>query len=151
MRKMGIDRARAMKLVEFMRQQVIWLNDTYQVNVRWNHPLVVHMSIKRRDKEPIHDWRELQEIKNQLVGRDHEAVEIYPSEADLIDTSNQFHLWVFKDPKYRLPFGFHGERLVSTPEQASAIGAKQRPRAVQTRDGGDLPSSEAVGNDPASL
>ena len=45
-----------------------------------------------------------QEIKNQLVSPDCEAVEIYPNEDRLIDTANQYHLFVFP-LKYKLPFG----------------------------------------------
>src|ERR1044071_1624505 len=51
----------------------VYLNNLYQVAVRevvsktfggaW-----IHLSIRRLDREPIHDWRELQIIKNLLVG-----------------------------------------------------------------------------------
>jgi len=88
----------------------VWMNDLYQVVVRdlgdW-----VHLSIKRIDKEPIHDWRELQEIKNLLVGPENEALELYPAESRRVDTANQYHLWVIKDPASRLPVGFNA-RLV---------------------------------------
>ena len=46
------------------RQEAIYVNNRYQVAMRqlpprdgW--PLLVHLSIKRRDKAPIHDWRDL--------------------------------------------------------------------------------------------
>ena len=84
------------------------------------------LSIRRLDREPIHDWRDLQEIKNKLVGRECEGVELYPAMARLVDCSNQFHLWVFTDPKVRLPFGFK-EGMVCDSEMAKKHGAKQRP------------------------
>lgn len=113
------------------REERIWINSRYQVNIREvtsdngkpSSPPVLHLSIKRRDKQPIHDWRDLQRIKNELVGPECEAVEIYPAESRLVDTSNQFHLWVFNDPAFRFPLGFN-ERLVLERPGGHAV---QRP------------------------
>lgn len=97
-------------------------NDLYQVTV-FDDGHIVHLSIKRNDRAPIHDWRDLQEIKNQLVGAENEAIEIYPAESKRVDSANQYHLWVFKDPTYRIPIGFQ-TRLVSE----DTIGlSQQRP------------------------
>ena len=132
MTRMQCARSTAEELVKFNREQVIWLNDLYQVNVReikghgQDVAGMLHLSVKRRDKQPVHDWRHLQQIKNELVGHEYEAVEIYPAESRLVDTANQYHLWVFKDPTFRLPFGF-SERFVGGPEEATAVGAVQRP------------------------
>jgi hypothetical protein len=77
---------------------------------------ITWLSIKRNDRAPIHDWRELQRIKNELCGPDREAIEIYPAEDRKVDTSNQFHLWVF--PKgLRIPIGYD-ERLVLGEEMS---------------------------------
>lgn len=108
----------------------VWKNNRYQVNVRRgqaldNAPTITHLSIKRLDKQPIHDWRDLQRIKNQLVGPECEAIELYPAESRVVDLANQFHLWVFNDPGYRIPFGFDGGRHV---DSRSGHGAVQRPR-----------------------
>ena len=85
----------------------LYKNDMYQVAVRdLGENLGVHLSIKRIDRAPIHDWRDLQEIKNQLVGPECEGVELYPAESRRVDTANQYHLFVVKDTKYRFPFGF---------------------------------------------
>ena len=48
------------------------------------------LSIKRRDRAPVHDWRELQQIKNMIVGDEHEGFEVYPAESRLVDTANQY-------------------------------------------------------------
>lgn len=41
---------------------------------------VKHLSIKRLSKGVVHDWRELQRIKNELTHPECEAVELYPAE-----------------------------------------------------------------------
>jgi hypothetical protein len=112
----------------------VWLNSRYQVNIKRNPPEVegakaqgwpdiIHLSIKRRDKLHIHDWRDLQRIKNELVGPEHEAIEIYPAESRLVDTSNQYHLWCFATADARVPIGW-GQRFV---KRESTGGAVQRP------------------------
>ena len=125
----------AIRVLESMKGASVWLNDTYEVEIRPHRPdpewpAMLHLSIKRIDKEWIHDWRELQEIKNQLVGPENEAVELYPAESRVIDGANQYHLWVMKNPKVRLPFGMAPDKdgpARATPEQAAEMGAKQRP------------------------
>ena len=102
----------------------IWVNDIYQVNVLRRKD-ITHLSIKRRDKSVCKDWRHFQLIKNQLVGEENEAVELYPAESRLVDTANQYHLWVINDPGYRFPFGFNDGRRIA---KESAGGAVQRPR-----------------------
>ena len=99
----------------------VWINDTYQVSVRHLKDLV-HLSIKRIDREPCQDWRDFQEIKNQLVGPECEGVELYPAESRKVDAANQYHLFVVPNATYRFPFGFT-VRAVS----GGAIGhSKQR-------------------------
>lgn len=109
--------------------QPVWKNETYQVSVRTTEGgKVAHLSIKRIDRQPVHDWRDLQAIKNQLVGPECEAVELYPSESRLVDTANQYHLWCITDSTYRFPFGFQGRfvteqmfgKSVQRPFQSSA-------------------------------
>jgi len=90
----------------------MYINDTYQVAIR-DMGEFLHLSIKRLDREPIHDWRELQQIKTELVGPECEAVELYPAESRVIDTANQFHLWACKDPTFKFPFGFDSKRVVT--------------------------------------
>jgi len=50
---------------------------------------------------------------------------LYPAESRRVDTSNQYHLWVMKDPMFKFPFGFK-ERMVGTPDEAAKVGAKQK-------------------------
>ena len=88
--RFGIDLATAERQVQQLRQQSIFLSATHQVNVQlirvpFGQGLgdVAWLSIKRRDREVIRDWRELQAIKNAIVGPEHEGFELYPAEGDV--------------------------------------------------------------------
>lgn len=105
----------------------IFKNDTYQVAMKEipgsnEFPALIHLSIRRLDREPVRDWRDLQDIKNQLVGPGCEGIELYPAEERVVDTANQFHLWVIKDPLFRFPFGFQTGRK----SQENFRNSKQR-------------------------
>lgn len=99
-----------------------FLNDTYQVEIRpyGGHGEFLWLSIKRIDRQPLHDWRELQKIKNELVGPECEAIELYPAESRLTDSANQYHLWACPDPKFRFPVGWEG-RLVSDDSVGKSV------------------------------
>lgn len=71
----------------------------------------VHLAIHDRRRTARHDWREFQRIKSELLGPEREAVELYPAESRVIDTSNEFHVWVLGVGD-RWPFGFDGGRHV---------------------------------------
>jgi hypothetical protein len=112
--------------------EVVYKNSIYQVNVkRVTSPMAgtsfMWLSIKTLDREARHDWRELQRIKNELCGPECEGVELYPAESRLVDTSNQYHLWVMP-PGLKFPFGFT-ERLVMEAGGTHPLtrNAKQRP------------------------
>jgi hypothetical protein len=107
-----------------MHKERIYLNNRYQVNVM-DYDKMHHLSIKRRDKSPIHDWRDLQRIKNEIIGRKNEGVELYPSEERRVDTANQYHMWVIKDDTIKFGFGFD-ERRVEDGKEIEKTGAKQR-------------------------
>ena len=82
------------------------------------------LSIRTHDREVRHDWREFQRIKNEICGAECEAVELYPAESRLVDTSNQFHLFVFEG--YKFPFGYL-DRLVTETEIGDSRQRKWRP------------------------
>lgn len=119
----------------------VFLNSRYQVYVLEvdKHDLPhYHLSIKRRDKGVIRSWRDLQRIKNEIVGPHCEGVELFPDEARLVDTANQFHLFVLK-PGLKFPFGSN-TRIVSS---ATIPGAVQEPFEPDNRPK-DLVSSEEL-------
>jgi hypothetical protein len=41
---------------------------------------------------PIHNWRHLQQIKNDICGEESEALELYPAMSRIVDTVNQGRL-----------------------------------------------------------
>lgn len=65
-----------------------------------------------------HDWRSFQCIKNQLVGAEAEAFELFPSESRLLDPSNYYMLHCF--PKYQIKIGKFQGRSVLKPSESLA-------------------------------
>jgi hypothetical protein len=113
MRSTGYTEAQVREsFARIIAEETLWQNDTYQVSVRDLDEEGRHLSIKRIDQEPIHDWRDLQRIKNELLGPECEAVELYPAESRCVDSANQYHLWGTADPAYRFGFGFE-QRMVT--------------------------------------
>lgn len=107
----------------------VWANDRYVACVerRDTGPAsgtVRSVSVHRRDRKPIRDWRHMQAIKNDICGYETEAVELFPADSRLMDTSNEYWLWVLP-PGQQFEIGFT-ERHVSTPEEAARVGARQR-------------------------
>lgn len=110
-----------------LRGDEIWLSSRYQCVVRYmksEHPQtpkgregMMHLSIHATDRGPMRNWRHLQQIKNEVAGELRTAVEIFPPEHLLTDTSNEYHLWVLPEG-VELPFGIHDAPLVSTDEVA---------------------------------
>lgn len=103
-----------------------YVNDTYQVAVRelGGDMDMVHLSIKRRDRQSCHDWRDFQAIKNQLLGEECEAIELYPAESRRVDTANQYHLWGFRKQDFRFPMGYN---VRAVDDQTTVGNSKQRP------------------------
>ena len=52
-----------------------------------------HLKVTRTDDKPIHNYLDMQEIKNLILGDDVFAVEIYPPKKDFVNGSNTYHLW----------------------------------------------------------
>ena len=114
-----------------MEKEEVWINDIYQVAVnKHEHGDWIHLSIKRKDREQISDparWQHFQWIKNQLVGEEHEGLELYPAESRIVNTANQYHLWVLD----KIPFGFN-KRIVSS---ADVMGKGKQ--TIETKGGSE--------------
>lgn len=110
------------RFLDNMKSEDIWLNDIYQVSVA---PFGggVRLAVRRKDRQPIHDWRHMQAIKNELVGPECEGVELFPAESRLVDTANQYYMWCCKTPGWRFPFGF-GSRAVFEGSVGSSVNRK---------------------------
>jgi hypothetical protein len=116
-------------VLNLVKDDEVWLNARYQCAVKLldNDPLgALHLSIKRRDKKPIHDWRDLQQIKNDVAGAEREALELYPAESRVVDLANQYHLWVVPVGQ-KIPVGWDNGRYLT--DEVGRSGAKQRRRS----------------------
>lgn len=137
-KKMGATHAQACEVAreanEKNMQAEMWHSPqyvvlVYEATVADGWPPMTWLSIRRDDREPVRDWRHMQHIKNQICGRDREGVQLFPSDKRLVDTANQYHLFVLKERGQMFPFGFT-ERAV-TDTAAEPIGGKQRAGAGQ--------------------
>ena len=119
------------KMMGDIGNDLVFVNNLYQVNVRkvepvGDNPPMLHLSIKRRDKDRIgpEKYRHFMRIKDELCGEDAEACEIYPSRRREVDTANQYHLWVLPEGT-PFPFGFFPEQRTVYGE--SDGGSRQHP------------------------
>ena len=81
--------------------------DDYEVRVAETHTpwgFIRHVRVWRHDKQDGITWDVLQAIKNEVLGSDVTAVEVYPATDRLVDGENMRHLWEIPD-HYALPFG----------------------------------------------
>lgn len=132
-----------------MTELNVYANNLYEVTMRNEGPMI-RLSIRRHDGQQCKEWKHFQEIKNTLIGPDHEAVELFPSENRLIDTNNEYHLWVHPSRGYRFPFGFARKRVVF--ERAltySDVDAMRTPPVA--RDSGAVPGAVASAGSGASF
>ena len=98
-----------------VQQSLSWdfyRNEVYLVMIERGEPLI-HVCIRRHDGQECKNWKDHQQIKSELIGPECEAVELFPAESRLIDTTNEYHLWVNPNPGYRFPFGFSWNRFVT--------------------------------------
>lgn len=92
----------------------LWVSREYSVQKYHEANGVVRLSINRcqvnghqRWADGL-SWDELQRIKNEVGYADHDAVEVYPRNSDVINDANMRHLWVLP---YRLPFAWRNKRV----------------------------------------
>jgi hypothetical protein len=97
-----------------MASALTFRNDLYVVQME-HVPPFIHLNIRRHDWAACNDWRDFQQIKNELVGAENEAVELFPAESRLVDTSNTYHLWVHADSSFRFPLGLQHRLVTSEP------------------------------------
>lgn len=107
-----------------------WANNTYLVlefelspTTEGEGPLT-HLLVRRHDFKASHDWRHLQWIKNDVCGPEREGMEMFPAESRLVDTMNQYHLWV-------LPAGESWPLGYTTRSVSNGTLGTQRPFPVE--------------------
>src|SRR4051794_36621188 len=89
MKTYNLDREAAIALLDkHAARSTYYVNDLYQVERIDHDNKLVSLNIRRRDGLPIlRDWRHFQNIKNDILGKECEAIELYPAESRLVDTS----------------------------------------------------------------
>ncbi|MEI9897687.1 MAG: hypothetical protein WDN28_28470 [Chthoniobacter sp.] len=136
------------KLIQSVSAPHLFVNDVYSVRMRDAAPFV-QLDITRFDGRPCTSWREFQQIKNELVGPECEAVELFPAESRLVDTSNQYHLWVNPDPNYRFPFGYSRRVVLDEPVVYRGKAGEEVPRSAGQAITGDNTATVRPSGNPS--
>tara|TARA_R110000765_G_scaffold187638_2_gene293171 strand:- start:558 stop:1097 length:540 start_codon:yes stop_codon:yes gene_type:complete len=79
-----------------------WGNDRYTIGVHLlgaDRDGFIELAIHNHKRTPHVPWRHLQQIKNEILGSEREAVQIFPAESRLVDTANEFWLYVYPTGK----------------------------------------------------
>lgn len=103
-----------------LKNETLWVNSHYTVH---RHLLegtlegAIHLSIRDNSRRAVRDWRHFQRIKNELAGKEREAIEIFPPESQLVDTANQYHLFVLPEG-VTTPFTWKEGRHVDSTGQS---------------------------------
>ena len=111
----------------------------------------MHLTFKRNDRAAVRDWRHFQAIKNEVAGKQREAIEIYPPESELVDAANEYHLWVLP-VGLTAPYGFEAQALIDAGSYhdhaiyrlTGKSGAKQREWEDGIPTGLGIPGTEAT-------
>ena len=81
-----------------------WGNDRYTVTVHFldgDRDGFVEITIHNHRRTTHIPWRHLQQIKNEVLGADREAVQLFPAEDRLVDTANEY--WLYAYPVGKAP------------------------------------------------
>jgi hypothetical protein len=121
----GVPRTDVLQEGETMWQNKFYVVFRHYLIPHQGHDGPIHLSIRHRDRKAIRDWRHFQRIKNELAGKQREAIEIFPPEALLVDGANQYHLWVLSMGD-TTPFTWKSGRAVSGEEGGQEMEKKMR-------------------------
>lgn len=98
-------------------------------------PKIVNLSMKLNTREPWHDWREFQRVKNELCGTACWAFELYPPQDALVDTANQYHMWIFP-PGYDFPIQLEQTPIVDySPKWQQVLDAAAKSMGEEVAKG----------------
>jgi len=134
--------------VELGADETYWQNSFYTVVkslLESEEDGAVHLSIRQNQRKAVRDWRHFQRIKNELVGPEREGIEVFPPESNLVDTANQYHLFVYPEGMSS-PFSWsQGRHVTDDPDDEATrqwiesmgqdpnevAGAVQRPYEIE--------------------
>ncbi len=101
-----------------MKSEAWWANDLYQACVDVQENGWVHISLKRNDRGTYISWQHKQWIKNDIVGEDKNAMEMFPAEDRVVNCANQYHLWVHKELAHiGFPIGYVTDKPYGKAQQ----------------------------------
>ena len=89
-----------------------WGNARYTVSVHLldgKRDGFVEIAVHNHNRTPHVPWRHLQQIKNEVVGPDREAVQLFPAEDRLLDTANEY--WIYVYPTGDAPMRKRGVKI----------------------------------------
>lgn len=85
------------------RLKMAYRNNLYSVQEFAFPGGVTKLMIRRHDDQPMHNWKHLQRIKNEICGPEAIAIEVYPAESELVDVANIYWLFVMP-PGFVMPW-----------------------------------------------
>ena len=128
------------KVLDSQESDETWGNDRYTVSVRFldgDRDGFVELSVHNYNRTPHVPWRHLQQIKNEVLGGDREAVQIFPAEDRLVDTANEFWLYVYPKGKAPMrrgkPLGMNFGRKV-VYDKVPGLGRSRQTAEMETAD-----------------
>lgn len=97
---------------------------------------VTLLSIYKRDGTEIREnWDYLQNIKNEVFGKNAQAVEVYPKTSKVVNRMNMRHLWILPEG-FEMPFGlgydFMRMAQIKAGEEWDKIMAEHRKSLTKT-------------------
>lgn len=99
----------------------VWRCRKYSVLV-WQFPDdTAHLMIN--DPTCRHSWQDMMRIKNDVLGEDWAAVEVYPPKSLVVDAANMYHLWCTRR-QLRIGWDDDGEYTVEHTFYSSNRGCK---------------------------
>lgn len=118
------------KRIELERGETYWRNSFYTVFRKELEPDVglkgsVLLRVRHNQDKPIREWKHLQRIKNEIMGGEREAVEVFPPASMVTSMDNEHHLFVTPvgvssiyvyEEKVRAQ-GLHGYGIVRSNEE----------------------------------
>ena len=100
------------KAIDDLMSDETWGNDRYTVSVHYiggDRDGFVEIAVHNHNRTPHVPWRHLQQIKNEVVGADREAIQLFPAEDRLVDNANEY--WIYVYPRGQAPMRKRGIKI----------------------------------------
>ena len=126
----------------------VWGNDRYTVSVTFKDNRkregYLEIGVHNHNRTTIVPWAHMQQIKNEVAGPEREAVMIYPAESRLVDTANEYWIYVYPTGEFprwesivdsdgnpvEIPLGMNQGRNVQYENRNPMLRSKQGEQLV---------------------